>query len=338
MEGDLKKKAKKDKNAQRELDEVQRGIAEQNQNGDKPSKDQVKYIEDMKNLCGRSAIGDKDAEARLKHLLDQYRKKAKAGDKDAKKMLEQLENFEFDELRLAAYGGNQNAKQKLFKLRQELHPKAQKGDKEAIRKLEVLEDDDFYALRKRALTGDQQAQEDLNRLEEEYVRRVDANGDKNALRRLYILADDQFSSLIQRGEKGDHEAIKKLRRMLKDYRDRTAQGDPEAKRKMNIIDELLRKHPSPKSETDKGSELSKLMVASQGLQNFGKDELVEAPPTVGSRKFNECDVIGNLERDEKGNVLTLTENGGDSIDANGDPTNNRGYLTSKSGDVINNLN
>lgn len=253
-------------------------------------------------------------------------------------MLEQLEHFEFDELRLAAYGGNQNAKQKLFKLRQELHPKAQKGDKEAIRKLAVLEDDDFYALRKRALKGDPQAQEDLDRLEEEYVRRVDANGDPNAQRRLYILADDQFSSLIQRGGAGDPEALKKLRRIVKDYRNRAAAGDTEAKRKMNIIDELLRKHPSPKSETDKGSELSKMMVQSQALQNFGKD-LVEAPPSVESRKFNECDILGNLDRDEKGNVITLTNEAGDTIDADGHSTNQRGYLVDpKTGDVINNLN
>jgi hypothetical protein len=110
QEEDLKKKAKKDKNAQKQLDEIQRRIADQNQNGDRPSKDQVKYLEDMKALCGKAAIGDPDAEARLKQLLDQYRKKAKSGDAPAKKMLEQLENFEFDELRLAAYGGNQAAK------------------------------------------------------------------------------------------------------------------------------------------------------------------------------------------------------------------------------------
>jgi hypothetical protein len=127
--------------------------------------------------------------------------------------------------------------------------------------------------------------------------------------------------------------------MLKDYRDRAAQGDVEAKRKMNIIEELLRKHPSPKSETDKGSELSKMMVQSQALQNFGKSDVVEAPPTIDSRKFNECDIIGNLERDEKGNVMTITDNGGDSIDADGKPTNQRGYLVDpKTGDIINNYN
>lgn len=33
------------------------------------------------------------------------------------------------------------------------------------------------------------------------------------------------------------------------------------------------------------------------------NDILEVPPTVGSRKFNECDIIGKLDRDEKGNVI-----------------------------------
>lgn len=34
-----------------------------------------------------------------------------------------------------------------------------------------------------------------------------------------------------------------------------------------------------------------------------KSEIIEVPPTADSRKFNECDIIGDLDRDEKGNVM-----------------------------------
>jgi len=64
------------------------------------------------------------------------------------------------------------------------------------------------------------------------------------------------------------------------------------------------------------------------------------PPNAESRRFNECDIIGDLDRDEKGNVLAnQDENTGQFLDKNGKPTNERGYLTNPAtGDVINNLN
>lgn len=33
-------------------------------------------------------------------------------------------------------------------------------------------------------------------------------------------------------------------------------------------------------------------------------EQIEIPPNKDSRRFNECDIIGDLDRDEKGNVIT----------------------------------
>jgi hypothetical protein len=51
------------------------------------------------------------------------------------------------------------------------------------------------------------------------------------------------------------------------------------------------------------------MVKSNALQNFGKGEegtggkIIEVPPTSETRRFNECDIIGNLPRDNKGNVI-----------------------------------
>jgi len=34
-----------------------------------------------------------------------------------------------------------------------------------------------------------------------------------------------------------------------------------------------------------------------------KSQVMEVPPTTESRRFNECDIIGDLDRDEKGNVV-----------------------------------
>jgi hypothetical protein len=31
---------------------------------------------------------------------------------------------------------------------------------------------------------------------------------------------------------------------------------------------------------------------------------MEVPPTVESKRFNECDIIGDFDRDDKGNVIT----------------------------------
>ena len=51
--------------------------------------------------------------------------------------------------------------------------------------------------------------------------------------------------------------------------------------------------------------------------------IVQVPPTVASRKFNECDIVGNLDRDEKGNVLPGKEIGtsGTYKDKDGKTTN-----------------
>lgn len=85
-----------------------------------------------------------------------------------------------------------------------------------------------------------------------------------------------------------------------------------------------------------------MMVKSQALKNFGKnadDVALEVPPTAESRRFNECDVIGNLDRDEKGNVIPQEVGADEFKDKDGLPTNQRGYLIDKdTGDIINNLN
>ena len=65
---------------------------------------------------------------------------------------------------------------------------------------------------------------------------------------------------------------------------------------------------------------------------------MEIPPSAKSRRFNENDVLGNLDRDEKGNVVT-EEKDGNKIDKDGNPINDKGYLIDpSSGDIINNFN
>lgn len=67
---------------------------------------------------------------------------------------------------------------------------------------------------------------------------------------------------------------------------------------------------------------------------------MEVPPTVESKRFNECDIIGDFDRDDKGNVITGEPDPktGQILDKQGRPANERGYLIDpKTGDIINNL-
>jgi hypothetical protein len=62
------------------------------------------------------------------------------------------------------------------------------------------------------------------------------------------------------------------------------------------------------------------------------------PPTIESRRFNECDILGKFDRDEKGNVIAEPDANGKFKDQNGKPANERGYLIDEDGNIINNLN
>ena len=66
---------------------------------------------------------------------------------------------------------------------------------------------------------------------------------------------------------------------------------------------------------------------------------LECPPLSKSRKFNENDILGDFDRDEKGNVKVGEPTPeGKYFDKQGRETNGRGYLIEPaSGDVINNL-
>jgi hypothetical protein len=63
------------------------------------------------------------------------------------------------------------------------------------------------------------------------------------------------------------------------------------------------------------------------------------PPNADLRTFNVNDILGDLERDDKGNVVINQDQGGDNCDKQGNFTNQRGYLLDKnSGAVIENMN
>jgi hypothetical protein len=55
------------------------------------------------------------------------------------------------------------------------------------------------------------------------------------------------------------------------------------------------------------------------------------------RKFNVNDILGDLDRDEKGNVIMLTNKNGEMVDKKGNRVNDKGYLIdANTGDVLEN--
>lgn len=59
------------------------------------------------------------------------------------------------------------------------------------------------------------------------------------------------------------------------------------------------------------------------LKDFGQkaDPVIEVPPNHTHRLFNENDILGDLDRDEKGNVVVLSDPQGNFKDRQGKPTN-----------------
>jgi hypothetical protein len=75
------------------------------------------------------------------------------------------------------------------------------------------------------------------------------------------------------------------------------------------------------------------------LHEFNGDKVIDVPPRADLRTFNENDILGELDRDEKGNVVVLKDETGLLKDKDGNPTNQRGYLLDpRTGAVVENLN
>lgn len=61
------------------------------------------------------------------------------------------------------------------------------------------------------------------------------------------------------------------------------------------------------------------------------------PPNADSRTFNVNDILGELDRDDRGNIIVLGDSQGNNNDKTGHATNIRGYLIdSQTGDVLEN--
>ena len=60
------------------------------------------------------------------------------------------------------------------------------------------------------------------------------------------------------------------------------------------------------------------------------------PPEANKRTFNENDILGEFDRDEKGNIILLQDKNGNYVDKLGRKVNERGYLINPQGDIIEN--
>lgn len=80
-------------------------------------------------------------------------------------------------------------------------------------------------------------------------------------------------------------------------------------------------------------------VNQNAIKNFSKKEaLIMVPPMAFLRQFNEYDVLGDLDRDDKGNLVILQDRNGLTKDKNRNQVNKKGYLIDpKTGDVVDNM-
>ena len=86
-------------------------------------------------------------------------------------------------------------------------------------------------------------------------------------------------------------------------------------------------------------ELETEIVMSQDvLQDFAKPKHpVTMPPDADARTFNVNDILGELDRDDRGNIVVLQDSQGNNVDKMGNMTNIRGYLQDPvSGDILEN--
>lgn len=57
-----------------------------------------------------------------------------------------------------------------------------------------------------------------------------------------------------------------------------------------------------------------------------EDPIVQVPPNAGQRSFNENDILGDFDFDDKGHIVLLQDGEGHYIDKKGRRVNERGYL------------
>lgn len=63
-----------------------------------------------------------------------------------------------------------------------------------------------------------------------------------------------------------------------------------------------------------------------GFKPSEEDPIVQVPPVAHKKTFNENDILGEFDRDEKGNIIVLQDKDGNFVDKLGRRVNERGYL------------
>jgi hypothetical protein len=109
----------------------------------------------------------------------------------------------------------------------------------------------------------------------------------------------------------------------------------------NYIEVAAKKRMNRSSTISSDMDVQSTLVAMNEnvIKNFKqKETLITVPPSSFLRNFNEHDVLGELDRDEKGNVIVLEDRNGRKHDKKKNITNDRGYLIDpKTGEILENM-
>ena len=126
------------------------------------------------------------------------------------------------------------------------------------------------------------------------------------------------------------EELRRQREALEEEKRRKAAEDAAQANQEVISEKKL-------EEEDEALE-AEIVMSAEPLQDFGKpNHPVEMPPNADHRTFNVNDILGELDRDDRGNIVVLQDNQGNNVDKTGHATNERGYLQDpNTGDILEN--
>ena len=61
-------------------------------------------------------------------------------------------------------------------------------------------------------------------------------------------------------------------------------------------------------------ETDEVLMSGEALKDFGAGPVLQIPPNAEDRTFNVNDILGDLDRDDKGNVIVLQDKNGNNKD------------------------
>ena len=141
--------------------------------------------------------------------------------------------------------------------------------------------------------------------------------------------------LIREQEELEQKRAEELRRKAQEEEEEKKRQLQEISRKMQQEREAP-ENQELASEAGASDGLDRAVVNADALNGFSRRQ-VQAPPDAAKRTFNEHDILGDFDRDEKGSVVVLQDEEGRLVDKQGRPVNERGYLLHPStGDIIEN--